>query len=86
MTFIHIYLDSMDPCEEEEGDGGRDGRGRRVAMFHFCPLAAFSMCSWLWNRYSLTQEGVGEEESSQGEQGKGIQGRKWKKQKKRKLN
>lgn len=67
MTFIHIYPDSMDPCEEEEGGWKRRRVERRVVMFPLCSLAAF-----LKQIFAFTQEEVGEE-TSQAEQGKGIQ-------------
>lgn len=74
MTFIHIYRDSTDPCEEEEeGDGeagGLEGGGWRVVMIPFCPLAAF-LCvpGSVTDTLSHRKRCGGREETSQGEQG-----------------
>lgn len=57
MTFIHIYRDSTDPCEEEEEGDGEAG-GLEGGDDSFLSTSSISMCSWLCNRYSLTQEEV----------------------------
>lgn len=43
MTFIHIFLDSIDPCEEDEGDGGRGRWGDGGGWWCWC----FSSVHWL---------------------------------------
>ena len=40
MTFIHIHLDSVDPCEEGEGDGERGECFGSVHWLHVYEILA----------------------------------------------
>lgn len=74
----HLSRQHGSLCGEGGGVQRGEGRGRVVAMLPLCPPAAF-LCVPGSETDTLAQEEVGveEEETSQGEPGRGIQRKRW---------